>query len=442
MAIYEQPAQLLRQLLRFDTTNPPGNEAECLRFIQNTLAEAGIAATLLAKDTRRPNLVARLPGQGRAAPLLLQGHVDVVTTAYQNWRYPPFDAVEAEGYIWGRGALDMKGGVAMMLAAFLRAQAENTSLPGDVILTLLSDEEVGGHYGARYLVEEHAHLFEGVRYALGEFGGFTMHLTGKRFYPIQVLEKQCCTVEVTLHGPGGHGSLPLHGGAMAKLGRLLQTLDTHRLPVHIVPMVEQMVTGIASALPEPLQGLLFQLLDPTSTNGILDTLGEVGAMLDALLHNTVNATIVQGGGQLNVIPGQVLLKMDGRLLPGFPPEQLLAELRALLGEEPEIKITYFDQGSAQADMGLYDILAEILRENDPYGVPIPYVMPAVTDGRFFSRLGIQTYGFLPIRLPAEFSFLSTIHAADERIPVEAVSAGAQAIFKVLQRFGPRQSAEA
>jgi acetylornithine deacetylase/succinyl-diaminopimelate desuccinylase-like protein len=328
----------------------------------------------------------------------------------------------------------MKGGVAMMLAAFLQAQAEHTSLPGDVILTLLSDEEVGSHYGARYLVEEHPHLFEGVRYALGEFGGFTMHLQGKHFYPIQVLEKQCSTVEVTLHGPGGHGSLPLHGGAMAKLGRLLHTLDTQRLPVHIVPVMEQMVTGIAAALPEPLQGLFFQLLDPTQTDRILDTLGDVGVMLDALLHNTVNATIVQGGGQINVIPGQVVLKMDGRLLPGYTPELLLTELYTLLGEDPELKVTYFDQGSAQADMGLYDMLAAILREDDPSGVPIPYVMPAVTDGRFFSRLGIQTYGFLPIRLPAEFSFLSTIHAADERIPVEAVSAGTQAIFKVLQRF--------
>lgn len=434
MAIYEQPAQLLQQLLRFDTTNPPGNEAPCLHFIQEILAQAGIEARLVAKDERRPNLVARLPGRGQAAPLLLQGHVDVVTTAYQNWSYPPFDAVIADGYIWGRGALDMKGGVAMMLAAFLQAQAEQTSLPGDVILTLLSDEEVGSHYGARYLVEEHAHLFAGVRYALGEFGGFTLHLQGKQFFPIQVLEKQCSTVEVTLHGPGGHGSLPLHGGAMAKLGRLLGILDTQRLPAHIVPVMEQMITGIASALPEPVQSIFFQLLDPTHTDEMLDTLGPVGIMLDALLHNTVNATIVQGGAQLNVIPGQVTLKLDGRLLPGCTPELLLTELRALLGEDLELKITYFDQGSAQADMGLYDLLAAIVREDDPSSIPIPYVMPAVTDGRFFSRLGIQTYGFLPIRLPAEFSFLSTIHAADERIPVEAVRAGAQAIFNVLQRF--------
>lgn len=435
MAAYKQPAQLLQRLIRFNTTNPPGNEAECIHFIRDTLAEVGIEATLLAKDERRPNLVARLKGRGNAAPLLLQGHVDVVTTAHQNWRFPPFEAVEAEGYIWGRGALDMKGGVAMMLAAFMRAQAEKADLPGDVILTILSDEEVGGYYGARFLVEEHARLFEGVRYALGEFGGFTMHLNNQRFYPIQVLEKQCGTVVATLRGPSGHGSLPLHGGAMAKLGRLLQTLDTRRLPVHIAPVMEKMITGIAQAMPDPLQSLLLQLLDPAKTDEILDMLGNVGELLDALLHNTVNATMVEGGEQFNVIPSRVALTLDGRLLPGCTPEQMLSELREVVGDEVELEMTYFDEGRAQADLSLYETLAEILREDDPGGVPIPYMMPAVTDGRFFARLGIQTYGFLPVRLPEDFSFMSTIHAANERIPVAAVDAGAQAVYKALQRFG-------
>jgi acetylornithine deacetylase/succinyl-diaminopimelate desuccinylase-like protein len=152
MPIYEQPAQLLQRLIRFNTTNPPGNEADCVRYIQSVLEEAGISSALVARDEQRPNLVARLKGRGDAAPLLLQGHMDVVTTAHQEWKYPPFEGLEAEGYIWGRGALDMKGGVAMMLAAFARAGAEGTELPGDVILTILSDEEVGGHYAARYLV--------------------------------------------------------------------------------------------------------------------------------------------------------------------------------------------------------------------------------------------------------------------------------------------------
>lgn len=435
MAIYEHPAQLLQRLIRFNTTNPPGNEAECIAYIQSVLDEVSIESTLVAKDARRPNLVARLKGRGDAAPLLLQGHVDVVTTVHQDWKYPPFDAVEAEGFIWGRGALDMKGGIAMMLAAFARAKAEDAELPGDVILTILSDEEAEGAYGARYLVENHAYLFEGVRYALGEFGGFTLYLGDKRFYPIQVLEKQSSTIQATLRGPAGHGALPMRGGAMAKLGSMLHSLDTRRLPAHIVPVMDLMIKGLAGAMQEPLQSLLLQLLNPARTDEILDLLGELGQTLDPLLHNTVNATVVQGGEQINVIPGQIIVKMDGRLLPGFTPEETLAELQTVIGDEAELGVTYFDPGSVQADMALYETLAEILREDDPAGLPVPLLLPGVTDGRFFSRLGIQTYGFLPMSLPEGFNFTSTIHAADERIPVEAMHAGTNAVYKVLQRFG-------
>lgn len=435
MALYEHPAQLLQRLIRFNTTNPPGNEGECIRFIQQQLQEVGIKTKLVARDEKRPNLIARIKGQGDAPPLLLQGHVDVVTTAHQDWRYPPFEAVEADGFIWGRGALDMKSGVAMMLAAFMRASVERASLPGDVILAVLSDEEVGGTYGARYLAEQQAHLFEGVRYALGEFGGFTMRVGGKTFRPIQVLEKQCATIQVTLRGPGGHGSLPMRGGAVARLGELLGKLDTHRLPFHLTSVTEQLIKGLATGLPEPLGGMLLLLLDPTRADEVLDMLGNVGQTLDALLHNTVNTTMIHGGEQFNVIPSQITVTLDGRLLPGFTPDQVLAELRELIGEEPELAITYYDPGQVEADMSQYETLAQILREQDPEAVPVPYMMPAVTDGRFFARLGIQTYGFLPVQLPEDFNFMETIHAANERIPVAALQTGTEAIYQALLRLG-------
>jgi acetylornithine deacetylase/succinyl-diaminopimelate desuccinylase-like protein len=435
MALYEHPAQLLQHLIRFNTTNPPGNEGECIRFLQREVQEAGVAATLVALDEDRPNLIARIKGQGDAPPLLLQGHVDVVTTAHQDWRYPPFEAVEADGFIWGRGALDMKGGVAMMLAAFLRASIEGASLPGDVILAVLSDEEVGGTCGARYLVEQQAHLFEGVRYALGEFGGFPLRVGGKTFYPIQVLEKQCATIQVTLRGPGGHGSLPMRGGTVARLAALLGKLDSHRLPFHLTPVTEQLIKGLATGVSEPLRGLLLQLLDPTQADGVLDKLGTIGQTLDALLHNTVNATMIHGGDSFNVIPSQITVTLDGRLLPGFTPDQAVTELRELVGEGPELAVTYYDPGRTEADMSQYATLAQILREQDPGGIPVPYMMPAVTDGRFFARLGIQTYGFLPVQLPEDFNFMETIHAANERIPVAALQTGTEAIYQALLRLG-------
>jgi acetylornithine deacetylase/succinyl-diaminopimelate desuccinylase-like protein len=433
--IYRRPDELLRTLLRFDTTNPPGNEAACVYYLRDVLTAAGIPSTLLARDPARPNLLARLKGNGSAPAILLQGHVDVVTTAHQDWTHPPFAADVADGYIWGRGALDMKGGVAMMVAAFLRAHAEGASLPGDVVLCLVSDEEAGGNDGARFLTEQHPEQFAGVGYALGELGGFTLSLGGQRFYPIMVAEKQACVVTATVRGPGGHASIPRRGGATAKLGRLLTTLDARRRPVHVTPTARLMIETLTKSLPAPIADLLPQLLDPEKTDMLLDTFGEATASFDPLLHSTAVPTIVQGGEKNNVIPGEITVEIDGRILPGFTADQFLDELRALAGPDVEFAVKLHDPNPATPDLALFDTLAGILREADPTGTPIPLLFPAVTDGRFFSRLGIQTYGFLPMRLPDDWSFIESIHAADERIPVGAVAFGADAIYRALQRFG-------
>ncbi len=433
--LYQRPAELLQELIRFDTTNPPGNEAECISYIHYLLTEVGFQASILARDPMRPNLVARLPGQGNAPGLLLQGHIDVVTTEHQQWQHPPFAGTAADGYIWGRGTLDMKGGVAMMLAALMRARDEGIPVAGDVVLAVVSDEEAGGVDGARYLIENHAELFKGVRYALGEFGGFSMYIGGHKFYPIMVAEKQACQVSATVRGPGGHGSLPLHGGAMAKLGRLLLQLDQHRLPVHVPTVTRMMIEAIAASLPAPVGTVLRHLLDPALTNNVLDTLGPQGTFFDPLLHNTVNATIVHGGEKSNVIPSKIVVEMDGRMLPGYGSDDLKAELHQLLGKDVEIETQAAEPAPAEPDMGLFDTLCTILREADADGIPVPFMLPAVTDARFFTQLGIQTYGFLPMTLPEGFDFSQTIHAADERIPIAAMEFGANAIYEVLRRFG-------
>jgi acetylornithine deacetylase/succinyl-diaminopimelate desuccinylase-like protein len=438
--IYQRPAEIAQALIRFDTTNPPGNEAACIAYIRQLLADAGIPVTILARDPARPNLIARLPGQGTAPPLLLQGHIDVVNTANQPWQHPPFAGEVIDGYLWGRGALDMKGGVAMMLAAMLRARAEGEALAGDVVLACVSDEENFGEYGAGFLVAEHPDLFSGIRYALGEFGGFPFDLGGRRFYPIMVAEKQSCRVFATVRGPAGHGSRPMRGGAMARLARMLTTLDTHRLPVHITPVGRLMIEEMAAVLPAPLNARLPALLDPAQTDALLDRMGPEALGFDPLLHNTVNATIVHGGTQTNVIPSKIVVEMDGRTLPGFSGAALQAELVALLGDEVEIAVQAEPPTAATPDMGLFPTLSAILREADPEALPIPYMLPAVTDGRYFTRLGIQTYGFLPMNLPEDFDFYASIHAADERVPVEALDFGADAVYKVLQRFGAAENA--
>jgi acetylornithine deacetylase/succinyl-diaminopimelate desuccinylase-like protein len=365
--------------------------------------------------------------------LLLYGHVDVVTTERQQWTHPPFEGRLADGFVWGRGALDMKGGLAMMIAALLRAKLDGLRLPGDIVLAIVCDEEAGGDLGSKYLVENHPEQFANIRYALGEFGGFPFTVGTQRFYPIQVAEKQICWTKATVRGPGGHGSMPVRDGTMAKLARFLVELNKRRLPVHVTPIASQMIRTIAATI-GGINGLILrQQLNPMFTDVMLDLLAERGRMFDPLLHNTVSATVLHGSQKINVIPSEVSVELDGRLLPGYGPGDLFRELRQM-SEGVEFEVLRFDPCPGEPNMGLYDTLAGILREADPTGVPVPWLLSGTTDARYFSRLGIQTYGFLPMKLPDDFNFINLIHAANERIPVKALDFGANAIYAVLQRF--------
>ena len=433
--MHERPVEILQRLIQFNTTNPPGHEAACVGYIRDLLNEAGIESTLVAKDPDRPNLIARLPGEGKAPPLLLYGHVDVVTTESQRWQQAPFEGKLIDGYVWGRGALDMKGGVAMMVAAFMRANAEGLRPPGDIVLAIVSDEEAGGDYGAKFLVEEHPELFKDIKHAIGEFGGFTLTLGGKRFYPIMISEKQVCWMKATVRGQGGHGSMPEKGGATAKLAKFLKALDEKDLPVHVTPATKLMVDAMASAL-GGLQGfILAQLTNPALTDLVLKTLGSRVRSFYPLFRNTASPTIIHSSDKVNVIPSEISVELDGRLLPGQKPEDMIRELKAIAGDNVEFELIQYEPGPAEPDMTLFNTLADILKEADPEGIPIPLILSGVTDGRFFSQIGIQTYGYLPMTLPEDFNFADVIHAADERVPAAAIEFGAQAIYKALSRFG-------
>jgi acetylornithine deacetylase/succinyl-diaminopimelate desuccinylase-like protein len=432
--IYRRPAELLQHLIRFNTSNPPGNEKECIHYINRLLKAVGIKADLLFRDPGRPNLVARIKGRGDAAPLLLYGHVDVVPARDEEWQYPPFAGEVAGGFIWGRGALDMKGAVAMMVSAFMRAKIEKSDLPGDVILCIVSDEEEYGKYGARFLVENHADHFEGVRYALSEFGGFTLYVAGKKFYPIEIAQKQKCGIKAIIRGPEGHGSTFVQGSAAARLGQMLSHLYSQHLPVHITPAVQKMFSAMAAALPFPKSTILRLLLNHRFTDRILNLLGEAGRPFVPMFHHTVNPTVIRGGDKLNVIPDRIEVTMDVRLLPGFRPYDVIRELRAIIGDEIKLEPILYDPGPREPDMGLFDTLAAILKEADPEGIPIPLLLTYSSDARFFSKLGIQTYGFIPMQLLEEEYLIGTIHSANERIPVDSPSFGTDAIFQALHRF--------
>jgi acetylornithine deacetylase/succinyl-diaminopimelate desuccinylase-like protein len=427
------PVELLRDLIRFDTTNPPGNEEACVAHIETLLRDHGIESERYEKAPGRPNLIARHAGANGGPPLVLQGHVDVVTTAGQQWSRPPFAAEVADGYVWGRGALDMKSGVAMMVSAFLAAHESGSPTP--LVLVILADEENGGDVGARFLAEEHPDVFGGARHALGEFGGATQWIAGRRFYPIQVAEKQMCWLRARVRGTGGHGALGVKGGAMRKLGDVLRTLDRKQPPVHVTPVVREWISQMAAAVPRPQALLLQRLLDPRTSDLAVRALGSRGRLLSRVLRNTVSPTIVHGGDKINVIPSEIELQLDGRLLPGFTPDDLLGELRQLVGDGIEFEVIRHDPGPPDADLSFYEPLAQILRELDPECVPVPMLQAGVTDARFLSRAGIQTYGYLPLALPEDFEPFPLIHNADERVPVDALTFGVEAISRAITRYG-------
>jgi acetylornithine deacetylase/succinyl-diaminopimelate desuccinylase-like protein len=435
----DDPATLLQHLVRFDTTNPPGNERPCVEWIRDLLEAVGFETTLYADDPDRPNLVARLSADGDASPLMLYGHVDVVPATPDDWTHPPFDGVREDGVIWGRGTLDMKGGVAMMVAAAMRAARDELPIAGDLVVMILSDEEAGGDHGAAYMVDEHPEVFADVEFALGEFGGFPMDVAGERFYPIQLTEKTVCWSKLTISGDAGHASLPPDESAMADMARTVTAISESRLPVHVVPTVEDMIEAMADALDDETGDGIRGLLDPDQTDDILDALGEEGLMLDALLHNTAVPTVVEGGDSPNVVPGEVSVTLDCRLLPGQTDEDVARELDGIIPDDVtyEFETLRYEPVPADTDPALFDLLADVLESADSEGTAIPFTLFGGTDGRHLAREGVQSYGFTPLQLPGNIDFLDAVHAADERVPVQAIEFGTDRIFEVLERYEGR-----
>jgi acetylornithine deacetylase/succinyl-diaminopimelate desuccinylase-like protein len=406
------PVGLLQELIRFDTTNPPGNEEPCVAHIEA--------------------LVAEHTGSNGGPPLLLYGHVDVVTTAGQQWTRPPFGGDLHDGFVWGRGALDMKGGVAMCVAAFVAAHEAGSPTP--LRLLILSDEEDGGDEGAKFIAEERPDVLGGARHALGEFGGTTQWIAGRRFYPIQVAEKQICWLRATIRGTGGHGALGVKGGAMRKLGDVLRTLDRRQPPVHIIPLVREWIEQMAAPLPRLQRNVLLRILDPRTSDVAVRMLGAKGRLLGRVIRNTVSATIVNGGSKINVVPSEIELQLDGRILPGQTPEDLIGELHDIIGSDVELEVVRHDPGPPEPDLAYYDTLAEIIRELDPGSHPVPMLQAGVTDARFLSRAGVQTYGYLPLKLPESFELFPLIHNADERVPADALGFGVDAVTRAIERY--------
>jgi acetylornithine deacetylase/succinyl-diaminopimelate desuccinylase-like protein len=436
------PVPLLRALIRIDTTNPPGSESACVRYLTARLADRDdLDVRVLGPDPDRANLVVRFPGRGVAPPLLLHAHSDVVPVTGQQWRHPPFDGALIDGEVWGRGAIDMKGGLAMMLSALTRLHESGQRPAGDVVLAVVADEEAGSRVGAGYLVRQHPELFAGIRCAIGEEGGAGIELGGRRFHPIVVAEKRAGWLRVTLRGPGGHGSrLTPPGTPMAQLGRLLTALSGVRLPRHQESSADRMLTELARALPDPLAGAIRTFRDDRHGDAPPSGLPESQALqLDSLLRHTVNPTIVRTPEKINMVPAEITVDLDGRILPGdHSVAEFIAELRGLPGSDHPMELLLegsqvFQDRIAEPEFGaFYDAMADITRKADPDAVPLPMMSPASTDARLFAQLGIRCYGWLPMRLPAGSEHRMLLHTANERIPVEALEFGTECLTALLR----------
>jgi acetylornithine deacetylase/succinyl-diaminopimelate desuccinylase-like protein len=434
---------LLQRLLRIDTTNPPGNELEAARQLQQVLAGDGLDSELLEPAPGRANLICRLESGSDEPPLLLSGHLDVVPAGdLSRWTHPPFGGELHDGMIWGRGAVDMKNMVAMSAMVLKLLRRREARLRRDVIFAAVADEETGCAHGSRYLVEQHPDKVR-AGYALGEVGGYAVTVGRARVMLVQTAEKGICWLRITARGQGGHGSMPRKDSAVLRLSRALARLGARSLPQHNTPVVETFIRRVAGLQPLPIQLVLSRLLNPRLSELIL---GRVfpdrakAATLRAQLHNTVAPTVLRAGSATNVIPDTATAELDGRTLPGQSPEDLIRELRRLLGPDLELEYEILEQAPASVnhppESPLWDCIRSVVGRHDPGLTVVPYMIPGFTDGKYFSQLGARWYGFSPIRLEsaAGLSFADLFHGIDERIPEDGFHWGLQALYEVVDAF--------
>ncbi len=426
-----------RALLRLDTRNPPGNEIRAAEYLREMLEREGIACEIVGPTPERATLVARLSGDGSAQPILLMSHTDVVAVEPDKWTHDPFAAEIDDGFVYARGALDMKHMVTMELMTMVLLKRAGVQLKRDVIYMAAADEEVGGHQGAGWVATHRPDLIQ-AEYALNEGGGSEHEINGRRYFPVQTAEKGTARFRLRARGRPGHGSQPHDDNAVLKLAAVLLRLRDQRLPVHFTASLRGFVEGIASAQPDDVaQALRAVLADEANADAAIDALPLDDSFklgLRARVRNTVAPTILKAGSQINVIPSEAEASLDGRILPGWTPERFLEELRPILGDNVEIEFLEPSEPlEADPASPLFDVIKAVLQEHAPGATAIPTLLTGATDAKHMAPLGIKVYGFAPGLYdgPAEWN---RIHGHDERCSVRSIQWGTRVLYEVVERF--------
>ncbi|WP_433248238.1 M20/M25/M40 family metallo-hydrolase [Actinomadura nitritigenes] len=426
----DEVADLCRDLIRIDTSNPTSDERKAAEYVAEKLEDVGVEATLLESAPGRASVIARIPGADPARAsdaLLLHSHLDVVPADPSEWAVHPFSGeITDDGYLWGRGAIDMKDTVAVHLAAARQFARTGERPARDLVLAFLADEEAGGVHGSRWLAEEHRDLFEGVTEAIGEGGGFSYPLdAARRLYPIENAQRGQAWLRLVARGRAGHGSSPNDRNAVTALADTLSRIGHHTFPVHLIGAVRGLLETVAD-----LRGVPF---DPGDVEGSVDRMGaDVRDLVEVVLRNSANPTMMEAGYQINVIPGQATAGVDGRFLPG-QEEAFLAEVDALLAPGVSREFIHRDIAMETPYEGrLVDAMGAALRAEDPDGYPAPYCNPGGTDAKAFSRLGIRCYGFKALKMPHDLDYSRLFHGVDERVPVDGLAFGVRVMDRLLK----------
>ena len=429
--------EVVSRLIRFDTTNTgepetTRGEAECAQWVAEQLAEVGYSPQYVESGAPgRGNVIARLPGADRSrGALLIHGHLDVVPAEPAEWSVHPFSGAVKDGFVWGRGAVDMKDMVGMMIVVARHLKRAGIVPPRDLVFAFLADEEHGGSFGAQWLVDNRPDLFDGVTEAIGEVGGFSLTVPRRdggerRLYLIETAEKGLAWMRLTARGPAGHGSMVHDQNAVTVLAEAVARLGRHQFPLVLTDTVAQFLAAVSEET-----GLTFDV-ESGDLAGAIEKLGPMARMLKAVLHDTANPTMLKAGYKANVVPALAEAVIDCRILPGRKAA-FEAEVDELLGPDVTREwVKDFSSYETSFDGDLVDAMNAAVLALDPDGRTVPYMLSGGTDAKAFARLGIRCFGFSPLRLPPDLDFTALFHGVDERVPVDALRFGTEVLAHFL-----------